>query len=285
MADSKLKNVIVRTLSGAVYVALIVVATLYPIVMIPLMCLLTVIGLVEYFKMMDAQNPDRLLRNILITFVVFLYLLIFASAVSPMLPIGPYQQFHYAFFLFLLLAVVSLCGKQESAARQVGLSLFALCWLVLPLSLMTDACLNDGQGRVVLFTFVLVWINDTFAYLGGSMYGRHKMVERISPNKTWEGTLTGFVFTMVASVLAGYFWGGQIFLGATFHWYGWLLFGLTVSLLATMGDLLESWLKRQAGVKDSGKIMPGHGGVLDRLDSILLTVYPVITVLEVLLML
>ena len=273
MAEGKLKRLIVRTLSGAVYASLMVVSTLYPVVMIPLMCFLTIIGLAEYYKMTDPQAEDTLSRNVLMALTFLIYLMLLLTRISPMLPIGSYQLFHFLLVTFLLLAMLALVRHKSAAAQSVGLSL------------MTNSCLHDGMGDVVLLIFVLIWINDTFAYLGGSLYGRHKMTERISPNKTWEGTVTGFVFTMVASLLAGWLWADQIIPGGTFHWYGWMLFGFFTSLLATMGDLLESLLKRQAGVKDSGNLIPGHGGVLDRMDSILLTVYPLISFLLVLLML
>lgn len=285
MAEGKLKRLTVRTLSGSVYASLMVVSTLYPVVMIPLMCFLTIIGLAEYYKMTDPQAEDTLSRNVLMALTFLIYLMLLLTRISPMLPIGSYQLFHFLLVTFLLLAMLALVRHKSAAAQSVGLSLFAMLWIIMPLCLMTNSCLHEGMGDVVLLIFVLIWINDTFAYLGGSLYGRHKMTERISPNKTWEGTVTGFVFTMSASMLAGWLWADQIIPGGTFHWYGWMLFGFFTSLLATMGDLLESLLKRQAGVKDSGNLIPGHGGVLDRMDSILLTVYPLISFLLVLLML
>ncbi|MBO7491716.1 MAG: phosphatidate cytidylyltransferase [Bacteroidales bacterium] len=284
MSNGKIKNLAIRATSGAVYAALMVLATLYPIGMIPLMCFLSVVGLVEFFRM-RGEPSDNLSRNILIVWTVLVYLFFLLGQLSPMIPIGQYQIFHYFILLFFFLVIVEIFRKREDSLRYVGADLFAMFWIVLPMALLTDACLNKAYGGVVLLSFVLIWINDSFAYMGGSLYGRHKMIERISPNKTWEGTITGIVFTMLASLLAGYFWAEKILEQASFHWYGWLLFGLSVAVLATMGDLLESLLKRQAGVKDSGRIMPGHGGVLDRMDSILLTAYPVVTFLAILLML
>ena len=284
MGNGKIKNLAVRAMSGAVYVALMVLATLYPIGMIPLMCFLSVVGLVEFFRM--KGNPsDNLSRNILIVWTMLVYLIFLLGQFLPIIPIGEYQIFHYFILVFLLLVIIEIFRKREDSLRHVGADLFAMFWILLPMALLTDACLHKGYGGVVLLTFVLIWINDSFAYMGGSLYGRHKMIERISPNKTWEGTVTGIIFTMLASVLAGYLWSGKILEFASFRWYAWLLFGLFVAVLATLGDLLESLLKRQAGVKDSGRIMPGHGGVLDRMDSILLTAYPVVTFLTVLLML
>ena len=116
--------------------------------------------------------------------------------------------------------------------------------------------------RMVLLVFVLLWANDTFAYLTGRLLGKHKLFERISPGKTIEGSIGGLVFTMVGIVVFS-------------HYVDWLSLhqaigmGLIAVVFGTLGDLCESMLKRQAGVKDSGKLIPGHGGILDRFDSVL----------------
>jgi phosphatidate cytidylyltransferase len=114
----------------------------------------------------------------------------------------------------------------------------------------------------ILGIIFLIWSNDTFAYLGGSLYGKNKMIERVSPGKTWEGTLTGIVITFALSFLFDT-------LICPLHGSLWLILGICVPILATIGDLIESKLKREAGVKDSGSIMPGHGGILDRFDSLI----------------
>jgi phosphatidate cytidylyltransferase len=108
----------------------------------------------------------------------------------------------------------------------------------------------------------LVWINDIFAYLSGTFFGRHKLFERVSPKKTWEGALGGLVFAMAAA------WGFSQ-LSDLFTLPVWLLYAALLVVTATFGDLVESMLKRNMGVKDSGTIFPGHGGVLDRFDAVL----------------
>jgi phosphatidate cytidylyltransferase len=106
----------------------------------------------------------------------------------------------------------------------------------------------------------MIWCNDTFAYLVGKSIGKHKLLERVSPKKTIEGFIGGIVFTLLASILISQFY---TFFSVTL----WIISALIISIFGTLGDLVESKFKREAGVKDSGNIMPGHGGILDRLDS------------------
>lgn len=115
----------------------------------------------------------------------------------------------------------------------------------------------------LLFLFGIIWINDTFAYLGGMIFGKTALAPKISPKKTIEGLISGFIFSLAAAIIFNNFYGD-------FHIAYVILFVIIITGLGTLGDLIESKLKREAGVKDSGNIIPGHGGVLDRFDSLLL---------------
>lgn len=115
---------------------------------------------------------------------------------------------------------------------------------------------------VLLSSFILVWVNDSFAYLVGKNFGRHKLFESISPKKTIEGFLGGLFFSFITSYFIATF-------TETLTMVHWLILSLIISVFGTLGDLVESKFKRQSNVKDSGNIMPGHGGLLDRLDSII----------------
>jgi phosphatidate cytidylyltransferase len=116
--------------------------------------------------------------------------------------------------------------------------------------------------KILLGVFLLIWTNDTFAYITGKTFGKHKLYEKVSPKKTIEGFIGGFIFSLLAGYFIAVYW-----LNASI--VVWLLLSVITSIFGTLGDLIESKFKRIASVKDSGRIMPGHGGVLDRLDSII----------------
>lgn len=115
---------------------------------------------------------------------------------------------------------------------------------------------------ILIAIFVLVWANDVFAYLSGTYLGKHKLFPSVSPKKTWEGTLGGLLFTLLFAALVFY-------ITKELNLRDWLLLAIMVSVLSTIGDLAESLLKRNSGVKDSGTLIPGHGGILDRFDAAL----------------
>ncbi len=117
--------------------------------------------------------------------------------------------------------------------------------------------------ELVLAFFVIIWVDDTFAYLSGMLLGKHKLFKSISPNKTWQGTIGGAIFSLVAAWIFSIF---SPWLDVT----TWLAFASVLIIFGTFGDLVESMFKRRLGIKDSGDIMPGHGGILDRLDSVLI---------------
>lgn len=149
--------------------------------------------------------------------------------------------------------------------------LYLLGYITLPFLFITKISfgINHYNPKIIIGLFILVWTNDTFAYIVGKSIGRHKLLERISPKKTVEGFVGGIVFAVIAGVLISKFY---IKASPNFSERSiliWVTISLIVGVLGTIGDLIESKFKRIAGVKDSGKIMPGHGGILDRLDSVI----------------
>ena len=159
-----------------------------------------------------------------------------------------------------LIGLTQLIFKPKEFASNTALIAMGLGYIVVPLFLGTVIHLEDhGSFPIILGVFLLVWTNDTFAYISGNLFGKHKLIERISPNKTWEGFFGGFFIT----ILVGYLIDLYIFNGDSF----WILAALIVSPAAVIGDLYESSLKRKNKVKDTGNILPGHGGILDRFDA------------------
>lgn len=170
--------------------------------------------------------------------------------------------------LALLLALIAwYVFWMRARVPDVGISFFgaAYCGMLLSGIIVVRTSLPDPWGAVlVLGIFLSVWANDSFAYLVGSRFGRHKLAPRTSPKKSWEGFLAGLVASML-------FWWGMSFIpGVTMSVPQALVFGLISGLMGVLGDLAESRIKRNSGFKDSGTIMPGHGGLLDRCDSLFL---------------
>jgi phosphatidate cytidylyltransferase len=167
--------------------------------------------------------------------------------------------------VLLLLLVLFRRGPPEAAARQVAV--IALSWLYCGLLLATAVGLREhfGVGWVIL-VFVVTWANDTFAYFAGHAFGRHKLFERISPKKTWEGFAGGAVGSLVGALVTRALLPD---LGAALGVWPALAVAAGGAVLGPLGDLAESLVKRGAGVKDSGRLIPGHGGILDRIDALL----------------
>jgi phosphatidate cytidylyltransferase len=180
-------------------------------------------------------------------------------------------------FLFLSIALFS---KSQHPIPDAIYSVAGIVYAVVPMCLLHELVFISSEDQTIYAVFdpwilfgiiLLIWCNDTFAYLGGSLFGKRKLIERISPGKTIEGTAFGIAMTVALSALMSHL----LPVVPPIHW---MLLGLVVPILATLGDLIESMLKRSAGIKDSGAILPGHGGVLDRFDSLIL-VSPVVALL------
>jgi len=181
-------------------------------------------------------------------------------------------------FLFIIVQIIAVYRSYTNVKEYLTAVSFALLYIVLPLYLLNVIHRISLHEEVFysLAIFILIWTNDTFAYLTGMAIGRHKLFERISPKKSWEGFFGGLIMT-----LAGSFLLCRVY--PALGMFNWLLFGLLTSIASVFGDFIESIIKRSVHVKDSGSILPGHGGILDRIDSLLL-VSPVIYIyLEIIL--
>lgn len=149
--------------------------------------------------------------------------------------------------------------------------LYLLGYIILPFIFITKISFGetDYNPKIIIGLFILIWTNDTFAYIVGKSIGKHKLLERISPKKTIEGFIGGIVFAIIAGFLISKFYIRPNPKFSEQSIFIWTLIAVIVGIMGTIGDLIESKFKRIAGVKDSGKIMPGHGGILDRLDSVI----------------
>ena len=187
----------------------------------------------------------------------------------------PLYQLGYwgGFVLLFVLPILEILFVKKLQLKNIGYSLLGLLYISLSLALFVnirikyeDALLGDFAGKMLVLIVVLIfWINDTMAYIVGSLIGKTPLTS-ISPKKTWEGTLGGILLAIVVMGLIGYFVSAEFDWETILQWMGLAAVG---AIMGTCGDILESKLKRMANVKDSGQILPGHGGFLDRFDSLL----------------
>lgn len=255
----KLKSLALRTVSGIIYVGLIVGCIMGGVdTTAALAALLATLGTIELSKMLHVFSPTRL------------PLLIIDVAASICLALGVYI---FPLILWLLCLIVrlveSLYTKEEDSVKSLAVSFMTQIFIALPCALMVANGALFTSGYLLLAIYFFLWINDTGAFIVGSLIGKHRLFERISPKKSWEGFFGGLFFNVVAAVLFSiycpHFFG---YLNGIWQWIG---LALVVTVFGTWGDLVESLIKRTVGVKDSGNIIPGHGGILDRIDSMLLS--------------
>jgi len=266
MENSKIKNMMTRALSGAVYVALIVgcvhAGNLW---FFGLMALFIILAINELQNLLIKRSPMNMLIRI---YDIIMGLCLLTTLFTLNESFNLCGIFVVISVLYIPVRIIlAVCDKSENPAKSMLYSLLSICYLAWPLCMLYLAYISDSQygPAVVLISFILIWVNDTGAYLSGMTMGKHKMCERLSPKKTWEGFWGGFILCIIAGITSALFLGhteaSQIAI--------WAGYAATVSVAGTYGDLFESLIKRTLNVKDSGTLIPGHGGILDRIDSIL----------------
>ena len=274
MSD-KLKNLIVRTVTGVFFVVVMVLGILHPHALIALFALITGLSIWEYTGLVNNIKGGKVNRFISTIAGVYFFLAVAGLRLTPtegFIILVPYVLT----ILYLLIAELYL--KNENPINSWAYTMLGQMYIALPFSMINILAFQQVGGEQITFDFLLplsififLWTNDTGAYLCGSLLGKHKLFPRISPKKSWEGSIGGGVLVLIVAGVIGYFAN----IGATPHMLSipaWVGLGLVVVFFGTWGDLVESLLKRTLGVKDSGNILPGHGGMLDRFDSSLLAI-------------
>lgn len=253
-----LKKLSLRTISGLIYIAIIVGCILCGHVGIFILAVvLGVLATIEFSKICGTMSV-RTIPTLLLD-IAGCICLCFSVYIFPIV-----------IWVFIMMArmIEELYCKAENPVRNLAVSMSSQIYIALPLSLMVVSGCIFGSVNILLAMFIFIWINDTGAFLTGSMLGRHRLFERISPKKSWEGFFGGLVFNLVAAWLFSRYCSE--FFGITGGTAVWLGMAAIVTVFATWGDLIESLIKRTLKLKDSGNIIPGHGGILDRIDSLLL---------------
>ena len=274
MSD-KLKNLIVRAVTGVFFVTAMVLGILHPHALIVLFALITGLSIWEYTGLVNNIKGVKVNRFISTIIGVYFFL---AVAGLRLTPVEGFVVFVPYILSILYLLISELYLKNENPINSWAYTMLGQMYIAMPFSMINVLAFQQIQPGQVTFDyllplsiFIFLWTNDTGAYLCGSLLGKHKLFPRISPKKSWEGSIGGGILVLIVAGVIGYFAN----IGATPHMLsipGWVGLGLVVVFFGTWGDLVESLLKRTLGIKDSGNILPGHGGMLDRFDSSLLAI-------------
>lgn len=224
-------------------------------------------GLFEFYRMVEKDTTHAISKifNILMGVVIFISVFLYLESINIyLLPV-----FILTYLLILIASAIFL--RRDDILHGIIYSVFGQVYITMPLSLLMfisyspDMANNEYNWVPVLALFVFLWVNDTAAYFIGSLIGKHKLIEHISPKKSIEGFIAGIFFTLLASLIFARLYPG-------FTPIFWMGLSVVVALFGTLGDLFESLIKRTCNVKDAGDLIPGHGGILDRIDSLLVAI-------------
>ncbi|MDD6928859.1 MAG: phosphatidate cytidylyltransferase [Bacteroidales bacterium] len=272
-----------RLISGTIYVALIVLTLVLSMVwgLWILLSVFAVAGIIEFNRLTDVNRPY--IFRIVLDCAAAVWLL-YATAQYGM-AISHGTGIFLPYLLYLLYVVCrSTFLPHQAMLPSLGNSLIGQLYIAVPLALAIrltldptpSSSMTQFNGLLLLAIFIFIWVNDTGAYLVGSRWGKRRLAPNISPKKSVEGSIGGLLLVLLSAVVL------RLLLFPELSWLSILLIAAVVAIFGTIGDLFESSLKRRAGVKDSGKLIPGHGGILDRIDSLLLAVPAVYLLLAVL---
>ena len=269
-----MNNFVARTITGILFVATIVVCFLNPTAMIFLFALVTGLTVWEFTGLVN-DRPGVTVNRFISTVAGVYFFLAMAGTCSGFTSSTVFIPY---LITIVYLLIAELYAKQEDPIHDWAYTMMSQMYVVLPFSLLNMLAFRAApEGIMYIYTlplsvFVFLWVNDTGAYCCGSLFGKHKLFPRISPGKSWEGSVGGGVFVLAAAALVWYLTDSYDMNPTGMSMWEWMGLGLVVVVFGTWGDLVESLFKRTLGIKDSGNILPGHGGMLDRFDSSLLAI-------------
>ncbi len=257
-----MNNIITRAVWGALFVVIIIssfiVGTYAAATVLGFFMCIGVFEFYRFFEKSEIVKPKSLSG---ISGALLLYVLLILNQLG-------HIQFPIELILIPIVFLPFLFvvfSKQKNPLLDLTVTFFPWIYVMYPFYLMFSIfnfeVSTEPQWTYIIGLYILVWTNDTFAFLTGRTFGKRKLFVRISPNKTWEGTIGGFVFTIIAGFIYAYFMEGNMVF--------WIISAILVSPTSVLGDLIESKFKRIVDVKDSGTILPGHGGILDRFDAVI----------------
>jgi phosphatidate cytidylyltransferase len=267
----KQQNFIVRTITGVLFVAILVTCFFRAQSMVLLFALITGLTIWEYGRLVNEWDDIQVNRFISTVAGVYFFLAMagYCMGMASLTVFIPYL------ITIIYLIISELFTQAPNPINNWAYTMFSQMYIALPFSTINLLAFQTAGGEqqynalLPLSIFVFLWVNDSGAYCVGSLLGRHKLFPRVSPGKSWEGSVGGGLLVLVAAAIIGWLTGGETHSLSIPVWMG---LGLVVVVFGTLGDLVESLFKRTLGVKDSGNILPGHGGMLDRFDSSLMAI-------------
>jgi phosphatidate cytidylyltransferase len=257
------QNFYTRTITGILFTALIIGSLiLHPLAFAVVIFVMMMVGLLEFFRLAGSKEiyPQQVLG---FSVGAIIYIVIALTA------LGKISAWHLAFLpsFFIIFFIAELYRTRPNSLLNIAFSIFPLVYISIPFAmlifLMNPLVVGENPHWHILFAFFFIlWSNDTLAYLVGMAVGKHKLFEKISPKKTWEGTIGGIFFGLLAAFIL------SLFFKELTLWQ-WMIAALIINISGIFGDLSESLMKRHFQVKDTGNILPGHGGILDRFDAVI----------------
>ncbi|WP_028896833.1 phosphatidate cytidylyltransferase [Prevotella sp. HUN102] len=281
----KQKNLITRSITGVLFVALMVAGFLAPHYMVVLFAIITGMTIWEYSGLVSGIKGVSV--NSFISTVAGVYFFVAVAGLRLNMVEG-FSVFVPYILTIIYLIISELYLQNENPINNWAYTMFGQMYIALPFSMINVLAFETaGSGQptfnwiLPLSVFIFLWTNDTGAYCTGSLFGKHKLFPRISPAKSWEGSIGGGILVIIVAGIIGHLIGTE----GTPNAMGiveWIGLGVVVAVFGTWGDLVESLFKRTLGIKDSGNILPGHGGMLDRFDSALMAIPAAVVYLYIL---
>ena len=258
-----MKNIVTRTLTGSIFIIIVIgsiVLSVYTFMAVFL--LITILGLLEFYKLSanETLKPQRI-SGVVAGAFMFLSIALYAHNL-----VG-FKILLINIPILLLLFIFELYRKKELPFTNIATTILGILYIALPLALLNFLfspfqLRGEFNTHLLIAFFSITWVVDTAAFLVGIAIGRHRLFERISPKKSWEGSIGGLLFGVGAAYVVSLFFRDMPF-------YHWAIISVIITIAGGYGDLVESMFKRSVNVKDSGSILPGHGGILDRFDCVL----------------
>ena len=258
-----MKEIYIRTLTGIVFLIIVIGSILLdPLAFLLVFSMFNFIGLKEFHKLASfSSKPSSEATPEYYIFGMLIYFIIGLSGIGYI-----DVRFSAVIFPILFIQIAIELYRKNPQWKNITTLITGYIYIAVPFGLMNSlfftGAIDKSQSGILIGMFILIWTSDVFAYLTGSMFGKHKLMERISPKKTWEGSVGGLFFALIAAYILSIF-------VTQLNLVEWIALSVIIVISGTLGDLVESLLKRNAGVKDSGTIFPGHGGVLDRFDAVI----------------